>query len=183
MSAFAADEADPALDGLLGRLASGSLVLTDGQGAISKWSDGADRLFGRSAGEVLGRSFFATLLAAPLWAEGEDWRRYLERGESPGVRARVELRALHPSGEAFGVELVFIPVRLDEGFDFSLFLEDLSLPLPPDQLSARLRAQHPVVVRALRTSLSAEVKPWEGGRTAGTLIAFRPLAPVPWMEA
>src|SRR5215217_9262544 len=47
----------------------------------------------------------------------------------------------------------------------------------------RMRQQHPVVVRALRAALDAEPQPWEGWRTAGTLVAFRPLAPSPWVES
>ena len=46
----------------------------------------------------------------------------------------------------------------------------------------RMRQQHPVVVRALRAALDAEPQPWDGWRTAGTMVAFRPLAPTPWVE-
>ncbi len=72
------------------------------------------------------------------------------------------------------MEAVFIPVKLDEGFDFSLFLEDLGFELPMDMMLLRMRQQHPVVVRALRSRARAdEPQPWEGVRTAGTLVAFR----------
>ena len=40
-----------------------------------------------------------------------------------------------------------------------------------------------VVVRALRSALEPEVQPWEGWRTAGTLVIFRPLQATPWVEA
>ena len=46
------------------------------------------------------------------------------------------------------MEAVFVPVKLDEGFDFSLFLEDLGFELPMNLMLQRMRAQHPVVVRA-----------------------------------
>ena len=46
----------------------------------------------------------------------------------------------------------------------------------------RMRQQHPVVVRALRAALDAEPQAWDGWRTAGTMVAFRPLAPTPWVE-
>ena len=78
--------------------------------------------------------------------------------------------------------MVFIPVKLDEGFDFSLFLEDLSFELPRNLMLMRMRQQHPVVVRALRQSLETEPQPWDGWRTAGTLVAFRPTQPTPWVE-
>jgi chromosome segregation ATPase len=47
----------------------------------------------------------------------------------------------------------------------------------------RMRAQHPVVVRAMRQALEPEPQPWEGWRTAGTLVVFRPLKATPWVEA
>ena len=80
------------------------------------------------------------------------------------------------------MEAVFVPVKLDEGFDFSLFLEDLSFELPMNLMLLRMRQQHPVVVRALRQALETDAQPWEG-RTAGTLVVFRPLSSTPWVEA
>ena len=47
---------------------------------------------------------------------------------------------------------------------------------------SRMRQQHPVVIRALSASLADHAQPWEDWRTAGTLIAFRPLVETPWLE-
>ena len=57
-----------------------------------------------------------------------------------------------------------------------------SFELPIDLMLLRMRQQHPVVIRALRAALADEPQVWEGWRTAGTLVAFRPLAETPWME-
>lgn len=76
-------------------------------------------------------------------------------------------------------ELVFVPIKLDASFDFSRFLEDLAVELPAEELVARLRSQHPVVMQALRSALSGEIERSEGWRTAGTLIALRALADTP----
>lgn len=104
-------------------------------------------------------------------------------GEPPRAPAQVQATALHaPSARRFPVELVFVPVKLDEGFDFSLFLEDLGFELPVNLVLARMRRQHPVVARALRDALAEVPQAWEGWRTAGTLVIFRPLAPTPWVE-
>ena len=46
----------------------------------------------------------------------------------------------------------------------------------------RMRQQHPVVVRALRQALEDEAQPWDGWRTAGTLVIFRPTEPTPWVQ-
>ena len=58
---------DP-LDALLKQIVGGYFVLTDGQGSVSKWSEPAELLFGRPAQEILGQSFFGTLLDQALSA-------------------------------------------------------------------------------------------------------------------
>src|SRR5215213_7710497 len=173
---------DP-LDGLLKQIIGGWFILTDGQGAVSKWAEPAELLFGKEAPDALGHSFFDGLLAGPLGEAAEQWRRFLATGEPPHTRALVEVTARHALSDlTFPLEVVFIPVKLDEGFDFSLFLEDLSFELPMNLMLLRMRQQHPVVVRALRAALDSEPQAWDGWRTAGTLVAFRPLGPTPWVE-
>ena len=77
---------DDPLDALLTQLINGFFVLTDGQGAVSKWSEPAELLFGLDAAEVLGKGLFDTLVdhAPP---EAEAWRRFLENGEAPRTSA------------------------------------------------------------------------------------------------
>jgi predicted nucleic acid-binding Zn-ribbon protein len=184
MSAAAATPvADDPLDAILRQIVGGYFVLTDGQGSVSKWSEPAELLFGRPAAEVLGQSFFQTLVNGPLPAGAEAWRRFLESGEPPQAPGRSEVTGLHADGTTFAMDIVFVPVKLDEGFDFSLFLEDLGFELPLNLMLLRMRQQHPVVVRALHQALEPEPQPWEGWRTAGTLVVFRPLAATPWVQA
>src|SRR3954469_1980035 len=171
------------LDVLLKQIISGYFLLTDGQGSVSKWSDPAELLFGLEASDALGHGFFEKLLEPALGADAAGWRAFLENAEAPTTRAQVEVSARHAiTGRTFPMEIVFVPVKLDEGFDFSLFLEDLGFELPMNLMLLRMRQQHPVVVRALRAALEPQPQPWEGWRTAGTLVAFRPLPPTPWGE-
>src|SRR5687768_15062307 len=122
---------DDPLDALLKQIVGGWFILTDGQGAVSKWAEPAELLFGKEAPEALGHSFFDGLLAGPLSEDAEQWRRFLAAGDPPHARALVEVNARHaPTDTIFPLEAVFVPVKLDEGFDFSLFLEDLSFELP-----------------------------------------------------
>src|ERR687894_1354266 len=172
---------DP-LDALLGQIVGGYLVLTDGQGSVSKWSEPAELLFGRPAQEILGQSFFGTLLDPSLGPEAQSWKSFLETGEAPSAPGRVTIDAVHADGRRFPIETVFVPVKLDEGFDFSLFLEDLGFELPLNLMLLRMRQQHPVVVRALRQAIEDDPQPWEGWRTAGTLVVFRPTQPTPWVQ-
>ena len=132
-AAIAPDEVvsnDP-LDSLLKQIIGGWFILTDGQGAVSKWAEPAEILFGKEAPEALGHSFFEGLLTGPLGEDAEQWRRFLTAGDPPRARALVEVTGRHaPTDTAFPLEAVFVPVKLDEGFDFSLFLEDLAFELP-----------------------------------------------------
>jgi PAS domain S-box-containing protein len=171
---------DP-LDALLGQIVGGYFVLTDGQGSVSKWSEPAELLFGRPAQEILGQSFFGTLLDPALEADAQAWKAFLENGDPPSVPGRVSVQGVHADGFQFPIEAVFVPVKLDEGFDFSLFLEDLGFELPLNLMLLRMRQQHPVVVRALGKAIESEPQPWEGWRTAGTLVIFRPTEPTPWV--
>src|SRR3954465_15891023 len=93
-----ADAAHDALDALLRQLVGGYFVLTDGQGVVSKWSDPAELLFGRAAQDALGHTFFDTLVAPALPPEGEVWRAFLEGGDAPAARGRVELSGRHADG-------------------------------------------------------------------------------------
>jgi hypothetical protein len=180
----AAPANEEALDQLLRQIIEGFFVLTDGQGALSKWSEPAELLFGLEADEALMEPFFGKLVPVQgLTAEGEAWRTFLETGDTPGSSGCLRVDAYKPGGGTFPMEAVFVPVKLDEGFDFSLFLEDLGFELPIDMMLVRMRQQHPVVVRALRAALEPGSTPWDGVRTAGTLISFRALEPTPWMAA
>ena len=151
-------DAEPvdALDALLRQIVNGYFVLTDGQGSVSKWSEPAELLFDQPAEDILGQGFFETLIGGALPPAGQAWRGFLDTGEAPRVpgtrRARRPPRRRRAT---FPMEAVFVPVKLDEGFDFSLFLEDLAFELPMNLMLLRMRQQHPVVVRALQAGARA----------------------------
>src|SRR5688500_674032 len=172
MNSAADPEALDPLDAILKQIVGGYFVLTDGQGSVSKWSEPAELLFGRPAAEVLGQSFFSTLIKAPVSPEAETWRRFLEAGEAPSAAGRVEVTGLQTGGEDFPMEAVFVPVKLDEGFDFSLFLEDLGFELPMNLMLQRMHAQHPDVVRAMRQALEPQTQLLDGWITAGPSIVL-----------
>ena len=91
--AGAAEGVEPpdALDALLRQIVGGYFVLTDAQGAVSKWSEPAELLFGRASEEILGQGFFETLVGGTLPPGGQAWRGFLDLGEPPQVPGTVEL--------------------------------------------------------------------------------------------
>src|SRR3954471_13490726 len=133
----AAGPVDP-LDALLRQIVNGYFVLTDGQGAVSKWSEPAELLFAQPFEDILGQGFFETLIGGELPPAGQAWRGFLDMAEPPRVPGTVRLTGRRSDGDEFPLEAVFVPVKLDEGFDFSLFLEDLSFELPLNLMLLRM---------------------------------------------
>src|SRR3954453_23695525 len=80
---------DDPLDSLLTQIINGFFVLTDGQGAVSKWSEPAELLFGLDAAEALGKGLFRD--ARRLRARGGRGLAALPR-ERRGRRARARFR-------------------------------------------------------------------------------------------
>src|ERR1700753_1968616 len=113
-----AETAQPvdALDALLRQIVGGYFVLTDGQGAVSKWSEPAELLFAQPSEDILGQGFFETLIGGDaLPPAGAAGRGFLDRGDPPRVPGSVELIGRRSDGETFPMEAVFVPVKLDEG--------------------------------------------------------------------
>jgi hypothetical protein len=96
----------------------------------------------------------------------------------------VEVTARHAiTGRTFPMEVVFVPVKLDEGFDFSLFLEDLGFELPMNLMLLRMRQQHPRWSCArCAPPRSPRRSPGRAGAPPARWSAFRPLAPTPWVD-
>jgi PAS domain-containing protein len=176
--------APDAFDELLASLVGGWFVLVDGSGRISKWSEPAELLFGRPPAEALGAHFFRAVCAGPMDEAAARWRGWLDGGPHPGASGVARVRGRHaPTAATVPLQLVFVPVSIEDGFDFSLFLEDLASAPPAGRLLLRMHRHHPVVVAALRAALDEDPTGWDGTRTAGTLIAIRPLGPTPWIAA
>ena len=105
-----------------------AFVAIDSAGKVTAWNAQAERTFGWSHDEILGRHL-ATTIIPPAYrdAHNRGMRRFHETGEAPVVDQRLELTALHRSGREFPVELtVTSPMRAENGFFFGAFLRDIS---------------------------------------------------------
>ncbi|HEX4734567.1 MAG TPA: EAL domain-containing protein [Thermoleophilaceae bacterium] len=102
-------------------------VAMDEQGAIIDWNKRAEQLFGWSREEAFGLTVGETIVP-PHFRELHlrGLRHYVETGEGPVLRKRIELSALHRDGHEFAVELSISPVRYSSGVTFHAFLHDIS---------------------------------------------------------
>lgn len=144
---------------LLRQLVESHFVLTDRDGAVTRWSSSAQALFGWEPHAMLGRPLLQTLGldVAPPRSGGR-------------ITESVRLR----DGSEVETELVFIPVRMSQSLEFNGFLSAL------EQMSAaalsveRLRSGHYGVVDWIEASMQGQGLLEEDEMAAGTIVTFRP---------
>jgi PAS domain S-box-containing protein len=100
----------------------------DSAGRIAAWNAQAERTFGWTRAEALGRNLAETIIPPAFRdAHTNGMRRFHETGEAPVVNRRLELTAQHRTGREFPIELTITsPMRVDNGFFFGAFLRDIS---------------------------------------------------------
>ena len=160
-------------------------LVVDDQGAVQGWAQFGD------VAELPGIKHRRVYEQEP--PPTPDWRItcvFVDRTHrGQGVARRAVEGAIDLIAEADGGLVEAIPEatrgRVAPGrFLFTATLElfeDLGFELPLNLMLLRMRQQHPVVVRALGKAIEADPQPWEGWRTAGTLVVFRPTEPTPWI--
>jgi PAS domain S-box-containing protein len=96
-------------------------------GAITGWNAEAERTFGWSSSEMIGRRLSDTVVSFKYRAGHEKGlRHFLATGEGPVLNKRIEITALHSDGHEFPVELAITPVKFGASWTFSAFLRDIT---------------------------------------------------------
>ena len=164
--------------------ASDAFVAHDEHDVIIDWNCQAEKLFGWTREEALGRRL-ADLAVAPRnrARHREGLRAYLETGAAPWLGTRQQREAISRDGREFPVELTISPVRTDGGTIFNTFLHDISDRLRNERylatehavsrvlLEARsVEEARPRVLEAFGTGLGWAVGGWwEVDEEAGTI--------------
>jgi len=111
---------DTALDAVISMRASGE---------ITDWSAQAERMFGWSRAEAVGRQMAETIIPARHRdAHIRTLKRFLDTGEGPVLNKRIEIIGLTRDGREFPIEMAISPARLGEEWTFSTFIRDLTEP-------------------------------------------------------
>jgi len=118
--------------------AKDAFVSMDTSGVITEWNPEAERMFGFSKDEALGRKISETIIPEEyrkMHESGLD--QYLATGVSRVLDKTVEIYALHKNGNVFPVELSIVPLVDNRSvISFNAFIRDLS---------ERIRAQESVL--------------------------------------
>jgi PAS domain S-box-containing protein len=104
-----------------------AVISIDIGGRIVGWNAQAERTFGWSPDEVMGRVLSETIIPVRYRvAHEEGLRRYRASGEGPVINRRLELSAIRRDGREFPVELSISPVSTGEVTTFTAFVRDIT---------------------------------------------------------
>ena len=103
------------------------MIAIDHEGKIIEFNPAAEKTFGWSRSEVLGRSL-ANLIIPEEQREnhGEGLDHYLSTGEGPVIGDRIEIEAIRKSGERFPAELAVTGTKSDGNPVFTAYLRDIT---------------------------------------------------------
>jgi len=104
-----------------------SIVSMDAAGRVTDWNAAAERMFGWSREEALGREM-AELIVPPSLRENHrrGLARYLKTRQSALLNRRLELLGMRKDGSEFPVELTIARIPLEGTLAFTGYLRDLT---------------------------------------------------------
>lgn len=107
--------------------AADAYVSMDPDGTVADWNSSAERMFGWTRAEAVGRRL-SEMIIPPRYREAHEsgLRRFLDTGEGPVIGQRIEIEALRRDGAEFPVELAIWPLRSVAGLSFNAFIADIS---------------------------------------------------------
>lgn len=116
--------------------ANDAFIAIDSKSFIQEWNPQAEKTFGWTRAEVLGKTLPGVLIPPAFRdAHFKGLNHYLASGEGPILNRRIEVPALHRDGHELMVELTVYPIRQKDALLFGAFLHDISLRKKNEQLS------------------------------------------------
>jgi PAS domain S-box-containing protein len=104
-----------------------AVVSMNSSGIITDWSPQAERMFGWSRAEAMGRQMSETIIPEQYrQAHEKGLAKFLTTGEGPVLNKRIEISAMSRDGREFPVELAISPAKVGREWTFSAFIRDLS---------------------------------------------------------
>jgi len=104
-----------------------AVVSMNSQGLITGWNAEAEKIFGWSRDEAVGRLLAGTIVPYEQRDAFErGLRNFLETGEVMMLNKRIEMIALDRSGRRFPVVMAISPAKYGEEWTFSAFIRDIS---------------------------------------------------------
>jgi diguanylate cyclase (GGDEF)-like protein/PAS domain S-box-containing protein len=124
-----------------------AVVQMDTAGIITGWTSQAEKIFGWSREEAVGRVLSETIIP-PQYREAhkQGLKRFLLTGEGPALNSRIEVTGLHRDGHEFPIELSIAPIKVagkvagkvmgntEGNYEFSAFIRDITQQKESEEL-------------------------------------------------
>jgi len=104
-----------------------AIITVDGQGSVTDWNPQAEKIFGWTKTEALGKKLTETIVPPQYHAAHErGLRHYFKTGVGPMLEKRSEITARHRDGREFPIELAITPIVLQDQVYFTAFVRDIT---------------------------------------------------------
>lgn len=103
-----------------------AIVSMDAQGVVMEWNPAAQRLFGWSAEEAVGRSMATLIFAQPLCGCHDDGLSCFRECDDGTRPSRLELQAVHRDGREMTIELSWSGTHVEGRWEFTGFMRDIT---------------------------------------------------------
>ncbi|WP_435626262.1 EAL domain-containing protein [Candidatus Ferrigenium straubiae] len=112
-----------------------AVVQMDAKGIITGWNHQAEKIFGWTREEALGRTLSEAIIP-PQYREAHTrgLERFLASGKGAILNSRVELLGLHRDGREFPVELSITAILTADGYEFNGFIRDITRQKESEEL-------------------------------------------------
>ena len=135
------------------------VVTMNHRGDITGWNTQAEKMFGYTRAEAVGKELANLIVPERHRQEHRDGlARYVQSGMARVLNRRLEMSALHRSGREFPVEFSITPIGFGEDLAFSSFIRDIT---SRTQAESALRESEQ---RFRTTANAAPVMIWMSGR-------------------
>ena len=128
-----------------------AFIAMDSEGVIIDWNTEAEKIFGLSSSQAIGRKLSETIIPEQHRERHQaGLKHFLETGEGPLLGKRIEITALRADSSEFCVVLAISPVRWADTWIFNAFLHEIP---DPKEMDAAGIATPPVSEKPIASGL------------------------------
>ena len=134
-----------------------AVIIMDNDGNISYWNKGAERIFGYTEEEIMGKKFHAVFMPERFY-EGhlKGFKMFRETGQGAAIGKTLELAAIRKDGTEFPVEVSLSSVKLKGKWNAIGILRDITRRKQRDKELEKKKNEH--LERLNKFAVGREIK-------------------------